>query len=172
MDSASWIEAALLRHEGALLAFAQRITGDLELARDVVQETFVKLCSQERAAVEPQLAEWLYTVCRNAALDVRRKRARRPEAEEHDMERHGDPTSATAALEVQDEGRRALALLARLPEKQQEVLRLRFQGGLSYKEIARVTGESMGNVGWLIHVGLKSLRSSMAGEALEGTVSQ
>ncbi len=171
MNDSSWIESAMARHEGALLVFASRITGDLDLARDVVQETFVKLCSQQRAAIEPQLAEWLYTVCRNAALDVRRRRARHLEAEGSDMTQHSDSTNATLALETKEEGQRAIALLARLPNKQQEVLRLRFQGGLSYKEIARVTGESIGNVGWLIHMGLKSLRERMAGDALEGTVS-
>lgn len=51
-----------------------------------------------------------------------------------------------------------LQMLARLPDNQQEVIRLKFQQGLSYKEISSVTGLSVTNVGFLIHTGLKRLR--------------
>jgi RNA polymerase sigma factor (sigma-70 family) len=166
----SWIHAALERHEAALVGFAARITGDLEAARDVVQETYLKLCAERREAVEPHLAEWLFTVCRRGALDVRRKR-NRAETEVEDMDRHASSDGAVGALEVEEEGARAIALLGRLPEKQREALRLRFQGGLSYKEIARVTDQSIGNVGWLIHMGLKSLREQLAGSPLERRLS-
>jgi RNA polymerase sigma-70 factor (ECF subfamily) len=73
-----------------------------------------------------------------------------------------------AALEQADNLARVRALLARLPHKQQEVLRLKFQHGLSYAEIGRVMQESVGNVGWLIHVGLKQLRAELAAEELKG----
>lgn len=165
----SWIQEALRRHESALLSFAARLTGDLEAARDVVQDTFVKLCAERREAVEPHLAEWLFTVCRNGALDVRR-RSRKAATEGGDMDLHVGAADGVAELETRDASARALELLARLPEAQQEVLRLRFHGGLSYKEIARVTGQSIGNVGWLIHVGLKALRAQLTGGAVEGTV--
>ena len=53
------------------------------------------------------------------------------------------------------------------------MLRLKFRHGLSYKEISRVTQESIGNVGWLIHTGIKKLREELAAkepsdEGLEG----
>ena len=64
-----------------------------------------------------------------------------------------------------------LTLLEGLPAKQQEVLRLKFQAGLSYKEIQRVTGHSIGNVGYLVHVGLRSLRERLSGDALEEVTS-
>jgi RNA polymerase sigma-70 factor (ECF subfamily) len=166
----SWIRAVLERHEGALVGYAARITGDAESARDVVQEAFIKLCAERREAVEPHLAEWLYTVCRRGAIDARRRK--HDGTEVADMDRHASQDGALGALEVEEEGARALALLARLPAKQQEALRLRFQSGLSYKEIARVTEQSIGNVGWLIHVGLRSLRSQLeGGRALERRLS-
>jgi RNA polymerase sigma-70 factor (ECF subfamily) len=59
-----------------------------------------------------------------------------------------------------------MGLLGRLPENQGEVLRLRFQHQLTYKQIADVTGLSVSNVGFLIHTGLKSLRERFAGSAL------
>ena len=48
-----------------------------------------------------------------------------------------------------------------LPANQQEVIRLKFQHGLSYKQIAEVTQLSVSNVGFLIHAGLKTLRQRL-----------
>lgn len=170
MPDSLWIRAALERHESALIAFAARITGDLESARDVAQETFLKLCAERREDVEPRLAEWLFTVCRHAALDLRRRDSRRCATETADMDTHAGTGSTLTEVETQDASTRALVLLGRLPAAQQEVLRLRFHGGLSYKEIARVTGQSIGNVGWLMHMGLRALRAQLAGDAVEGMV--
>ena len=48
-----------------------------------------------------------------------------------------------------------------LPEQQQELLRLRLHDGLSYKQIAQVTGLTASNVGYLLHQAVTSLRLSM-----------
>jgi RNA polymerase sigma factor (sigma-70 family) len=63
-----------------------------------------------------------------------------------------------AEIETSESTKRLLAILGGLPHSQQEVLRLRFQEDLSYKEISAVTRHSVGNVGLLIHAGLKQLR--------------
>ena len=62
------------------------------------------------------------------------------------------------AAEQQDSVDKILSLLAELSANQQEVLRLKFQHGLSYREISAVTGLTETNVGFLIHVGIKRLR--------------
>ncbi len=49
-------------------------------------------------------------------------------------------------------------LVGGLPETQREVVLLKFQNGLSYKEIARVTQHSVSNVGYLLHTAIKTLR--------------
>jgi RNA polymerase sigma-70 factor (ECF subfamily) len=51
-----------------------------------------------------------------------------------------------------------------LPANQREVLYLKFQQGLSYKEIGKVTGHSVSNVGFLIHTGMKTLRGKVASD--------
>ena len=63
------IDLALERYERPLIGYAQSITGDLESARDAVQETFLRLSRQNLAALERRLAPWLFFVCRNCALD-------------------------------------------------------------------------------------------------------
>src|SRR5882724_11887098 len=69
-------EAVLQRFEIPLLQYAVRITGDRERARDVVQETFVKFQRNGAINREDEPATWLFTVCRNAALNVCRKERR------------------------------------------------------------------------------------------------
>src|SRR5690349_14111408 len=68
--------AAVSRFQVPLQAYALKILGDPDRARDVVQETFATLCAQPQVGRNGHLAEWLYRVCRNKALDVRRKEKR------------------------------------------------------------------------------------------------
>ena len=65
-------------------------------------------------------------------------------------------------LERQESAESLLSQIARLPDNQQEVLRLKFQGGLSYAEIANVTGLSKTNVGFLLHRAIGKLRQRVA----------
>jgi len=158
----AWAREAVARFEGPLLLYARRLLHDEEAARDVVQDVFLRLWGQSRAEVDGHLAEWLFTVCRNRALDVLRK--------EHRMTRLNDeqvnnrPSPAPGPLdqaETRDLGERALKLLDALPPNQREVIRLKFQNGFSYQEISRISGHSVSNVGYLIHVGIKTLRGRL-----------
>lgn len=157
-----WIHEALERHEGPLLQYARRFTGDVDRARDVVQETFLRLCRQPQETVEGRVREWLYTVCRNAAMDQHRKETGMKLREQEVVRtRPQDGPAPDDHAENTEQQTRVVELLGGLPARQQEALRLRFQGGLSYKEIARVTDTSIGNVGYLIHMGLMRLRNEM-----------
>ena len=163
-DRDGWVRAAVERFEGPLTRYACRVVGEVETARDIVQETFLKLCGQDRGRVEPHLAEWLFTVCRNRALDVLRKEGRVGRSADPEPRLNVIPAADADPADGQerrDELERVLRVMALLPEAQQEVIRLRFQEGFSYKEISRITGFSVGNVGYLLHMGLKSLRGRL-----------
>ena len=75
-DPNEWIRSAVARFEGPLTLYASRLLGDSDRARDVVQDTFLKLCRQNGEELQDRMAEWLFTVCRNRALDVLRKEGR------------------------------------------------------------------------------------------------
>ena len=62
-----------------------------------------------------------------------------------------------------------MKLLNRLSDKQREVILLKFQQGLSYQEIQKVTGLTSGNIGFLIHTGLKRIREILP-EDLKSTL--
>ena len=158
----SWVRGAVTRFEGPLTLYAARLVGNAETARDVVQETFLRLCVQERAAVEPRLAEWLFTVCRNRALDVLRKESRMTQLSDEKVHHCLSPDpSPLDAVADRDSAAQVLELLERLPSSQREAIRLKFQNGFSYREISRISGHSETNVGYLIHVGLKTLRGQL-----------
>ena len=167
---ADWIRSAVSQFEGPLTRYAVRLVGDADRARDVVQDTFLRLCSQDRFHVEPRLAEWLFTVCRNRSLDVLRKEKRMTRlSDEHARVRPSPDPGPTELVERHDTAAKVLDLLALLPLGQQEVIRLKFQNGFSYQEISRISGHSVGNVGYLIHVGLKTLRGRLADHSAAGT---
>jgi RNA polymerase sigma factor (sigma-70 family) len=164
--AADWVRSAVERFEAPLTAYAGHVLGgDVDRARDVVQEAFLRLIAQDRAKVGPHLTEWLYTVCRNLAIDVRRKERRM------ELLNDADADSATsnaphpgARAELDDAMSHVLRSLRQLPRNQQECIRLKFQGGLSYKQISEVTNLTVTNVGFLIHTGLKTLRQRLAPE--------
>ncbi|MGL5019167.1 MAG: RNA polymerase sigma factor, partial [Luteolibacter sp.] len=68
-----FIEQAMVDHESALIGYASTILNDIDLARDVVQDTFTRLCQQDIGRVSENLKSWLFTVCRNRAFDMLRK---------------------------------------------------------------------------------------------------
>jgi RNA polymerase sigma-70 factor (ECF subfamily) len=155
----SWVRDAVARFEGPLTLYASRLLRDTEAARDVVQETFLKLCGSEPAAIDGHLAEWLFTVCRNRALDVLRKEHRMTQLREEHVLRCLSPEPGPLDVAVRhDLSSRVVELLEALPINQREVVRLKFQNGFSYQEISRISGHSVSNVGYLIHAGIKALR--------------
>lgn len=160
----NWIAAAVREHQAPLVRYVRRMLGgDNDRARDVVQDAFVRLCQQTPADVDDHLAEWLYTVCRNRAVDVLRKEGRMRAFAEGEVERVSarEPRPGHA-LEAAETRAAVMALIDQLPSNQQEVIRLKFQSGFSYKEISRITKLSVSNVGYLIHMAVKQLRQDLA----------
>ena len=172
---AAGVRRAFEEFERPLLGYAARLTGDPEAARDVVQEVFLRLV-REGAQLNGRMPQWLFAVCRNLAIDARKKGGRKttmiaispameatlacprtPEAGEL-IEAAGTGSLSKAAAAPDGASANLLALLETLPENQQEVIRLRLGANLSYKQIAEVTGHSVTNVGFLMHTGLKRLR--------------
>ena len=155
-----WIQEILLQHEGPLLRYAIRMCGDLETARDVVQETFLKLCKQERQSIEDHLVKWLFTVCRNRIFEIHRKEKKMRPLEDWELENESSKSATPAGTAVLNDDVSTLnELMETLPLREQEVLRLKFQNGLSYKEISEITDLSVSHVGVLLHATIKKLRS-------------
>lgn len=79
-----------------------------------------------------------------------------------DMEREPSPEPQPSdAVETSDSSSVVMKIVKTLPENQQDVVRLKFQNGLSYKEIAEITNLSVGNVGFILHTALSSIRQNL-----------
>ncbi len=157
------VHRALIEFESALIGYAASIVKDEDRAKDVVQDTFIKLYEQDPEKVKESLKAWLFTVCRNRCFDVIRKEKRMINVEDDQLtvirDVEDDPSRAA---ERADEHSNVIKFLARLPQNQREVIRLKFEGDMSYKEISQTTQLSVSNVGFLIHAGIKRLRGLLS----------
>ena len=166
-DQHQAIRDAVARYHRPLVAYALNQTGNLQRAQDAAQDTLLRLCQQPAEQLEhdilPRLAPWLFTVCRNAVIDLHRKESRMTAPAPGSSQ----DALATAELspddqaEAHDQQDHLLNLVASLPSHQREVVQLRFQGGLAYKEIAQVTGHSASYVGVLLHDAIIALRQQL-----------
>lgn len=177
--------ALLDRYERPLIRYASSMVGDLDSARDVVQEAFIRLAQEKMGSAEcggrneardsekvngespaiphsalhiPHLEAWLFTVVRHRALDHLRKHSRIIPMTLPD-DRPCTAPGPSATLEQRENADSIFDLLDSLSPNQREVIRLKFQNDLSYREIADVTKLTVTNIGFLIHTGLKKLRA-------------
>lgn len=154
----------LARYERPLLAFARHLAGDVETARDAVQDTFLRYFKNPPVSDDLEgLAPWLFTVCRRLLIDYQRKSKRlipMTAAATLTLDETLDESSPSPAraLETKDDTARLRGLMQSLPERQRELVRLKFEAGLSYRDIASATGLSVTNVGTLLHQAVQSLR--------------
>lgn len=165
-EDAGFLERTFAEQRVPLLRYATRLLGgDVDRARDVVQDTFVKLMAQTHETLDGHVVEWLFTVCRHRALDILRKEGRMKRFADGEAERvsTAEPRPGRE-LEAAETHAALLRLIEHLPPNQQEVVRLKFQNGFSYKEIARITTLSVSNVGFLIHTAVTRLRTEFAAQ--------
>ncbi|MGB7325753.1 MAG: sigma-70 family RNA polymerase sigma factor [Rubripirellula sp.] len=155
------IDEIVDRYQRPLIAYAARMmSGDWQGAQDAVQETFLRLCRETPDHVQNRLAAWLFSVCRSRVIDMQRTSHATPiDASRIPMP---DPSPGPESEAIDAEDRDQLdVLMDRLTPRQQEVIRLRMTAGLSYREIAEVTGLTISNVGFHLHEAVRSLRTAI-----------
>jgi RNA polymerase sigma-70 factor (ECF subfamily) len=158
-DTHGWILEAVDLYELPLQRYARRLLGDFDLAADVVQHAFVKLCEQSQAALEGRVAPWLFRVCRNRALDHLRQSGRETSIDDCDRPSGSRSVAADPArhAEQHDLVGRLRELLQELPTPQRESIDLWCEG-FTHRQIAEITGRSEVHVRVLTHRGLSALR--------------
>lgn len=163
LDRERWVGELLDQLEAPLLRYAVRLVGELETARDMVQDAFLRLCKQEASPLIGREREWLYAVVRNRAIDHLRKEGRMHATDaERFAETPGESAGPDAGMQAADRGAVLRQHVDRLPPRDQELLRLKFQDDLSYAAIAEITGLSVSHVGVILHHAIRKLRERMA----------
>ena len=144
------------KHRERLFAYLMRSTGDYYLSGDILQESFTRYL--EKYGEEGQNPALLYTIARNALVDGHRKQGRdAPLCEEQAHPQHNPETH----LAVREDYRRVLAAMQKLAPEERDTLSLVVSSDMSYREIARITGTSEGNVKVRVHRARVRLRKMM-----------
>jgi RNA polymerase sigma factor (sigma-70 family) len=141
-------------HSAALVLYAQQWCDTPE---DVVQQVFLLLVQQTTSP--SNAVGWLYCVVRNRALDASRS-SRRKSRRETAVAHRGEPWFETTVGEHHDAAA-ATEALKRLPADQREAIVARLWGGLSFDEIAQLTGSSASTVYRCYQRGLVALRERL-----------
>jgi len=160
------IEELFVALESPLLAYAMRLVGQVELAEDIVQEAFMRLHAQFEDVREPK--KWLYRTVHNLALNQRRDSGKivALNLKDSDGDGMGDATDPQPLPDEQIARLEGIGLvrlsLEALDKRSRELVRLKFNEGLSYKEIAGRTGLTVSHVGYLLHHAIKAVADELA----------
>ena len=162
---ASLLEEAFARHQAELLGTLYYLVGNLEDARDALQEAFVKCWRHQEQVVEVEnLKAWIFRIALNTGRDIRetawrRKRQGLPEDEGSIASHAAGPTDI---VEHDERLARLRTALKQLRPEEQEVFLLRQNGELTYEEIAETIGVPTGTVKTRMRLALSRLREVLA----------
>jgi RNA polymerase sigma-70 factor (ECF subfamily) len=133
---------------------------DRAAAEDVTAQAFERAYRKRRTyrPARGSIDAWLFGIARNAALDELRKRKRRATLEAEPEDTGSAPPEDQAELALRRETVRAA--LASLDGQERDLIALKFAGGLSNGEIARVLRLSESNVGTRLHRTITKLREA------------
>lgn len=158
------------RYRRELFSFLARFTGDVALADDVFQETFLQLhVSATKFDMSRRLKPWLFTIAANKARDAMRRRTRRQAVPLDAQVSQDDDQSASyadlmpadipAPLEtlMNQETRQAVQnIVSQMPENLRIVLVLSYFSDMAYKDIAEVVQAPLGTVKSRLHTAVKA----------------
>lgn len=171
-------------HVDRIFRFAQRLCGQTEDAKDLVQDTFLNAYrGLGRFRGEAQVSTWLYTIASRACLRMRRKRKGEPDRE-LSLDEFIPTSNGEFRLQIPTEGltpEEALAnkqlrsaldhAIQRLPRKYRLVLVLRDMEGLSAKEVGAIMGLNERAVKSRLHRARLFVRKELSAKGFAGNPS-
>ena len=158
--------------ESPLIAYAYQILRDREEARDQVQEAFKRMIAQVETIEHPKA--WLYRTVRNLCISHIRKHQRiQKEGEEKQLDflaaqidGTGHSNNPAEKLERSEKINRVVHFVSLLPEDSKNLLKMKFDKKLSYREISEKTGLTEGNVGYKLHHLIHDLAVELKAEGI------
>lgn len=147
------------RHHHALYAFLLRLSSDPGTAEDLVQDVFLRVLKYRKSFRSGSPFEpWVYTLARNAAIDLHRRRGAAPLDEEEELEEHPSPAPGVheTAVGRQSAGHLRAAFRALTTEQREVLVLARFEGR-PYVDIAERLGCSVGAVKLRVHRAVRRL---------------
>lgn len=160
VDDHDWGEF-FARYEAMAVRFARGLTHDPHSAADLFQEAARAVCEftqdGRRFASPAHARNYLFKVIRNLAIDANRA----PRSAELDVEPTTTTVGGAQLAERRERGDALRRALADLPPTEREALNLRFDGGLSYREIADRTRTSVSTLQARVESALEKIRQRL-----------
>lgn len=128
-----------------LCVFSNSYLNSLDLARDVVQDVFIKIWdNKENFFIKQSLKAYLYQAVRNQSINAIQKKRQKQRLENRLLKRHEIAESINeidaSSLNTEELAEKVWKLVGDLPERRRTIFILYRKHGLSYKEIAAVLG--------------------------------
>lgn len=159
------------RYSSRIYNFAYRFLRNSEAAEDATQEVFVKMLKHaSQFHGDAKLSTWLFSITANWCRDYLRKADNKAKEAEDVLYTIPAPSEHAPDRNLerrQDEQRIQRALSALTPEQREAILLSRYQG-LSYAEIAQISGCSEGAVKTRVFRAMETLKKALAGDARGG----
>jgi len=154
------------RYQAPLIHFLRRTLGSDEDVFDCAQDAFLAAYRNlNRYSEEHPFRAWLYTIARNKALDLVRKRRREvPLTLNENMVDH-QPLPEEVYL-FNEQATMLAEVLKELPDHYGQALYLRFHQELSYEEIALVLDVPVSRIKTYLHRGKEKLRQNLERRAI------
>jgi RNA polymerase sigma-70 factor (ECF subfamily) len=140
---------ALYSSYGRLVyAVAHRVLGRHDLAEEATQQTFVRAWqAADRIDVDRDLAPWLSTIAKRAAIDIYRREARRPTSTLADVSAHDAAVvSLPPEMDALDAVWQVRRAIDELPPDEAVVIRMQHLEGMTQVEVADSLGIAVGTV--------------------------
>lgn len=166
-DSGQKLETMFRDAQGELLGTLFYVVGNMDDARDAMQEAFLK-CWRNRDQVDQvaNLRAWVFRITLNTGRDCRKaawNRRRQSILEDSSMVSISNkPDAGLLKAEEQDSLRQAVQ---KLRPQEQEVFLLRQNGALSYEQIAQATSLPLGTVKTRMRTAIRQLREAVGGQS-------
>lgn len=145
----SAISQLIERHSRRVRDYIRMMVKDRDVAEDIFQETFIKavrVIDEGRYVDSGKFLSWILRIAHNQVIDHFRAQKQEKSVSESDAGydvlgtlRFAEPT-VEDRLVCEQVARDVRGLVELLPEEQREVVRMRYYGNLSFKEIAEQTG--------------------------------
>ncbi len=143
----------------AIFRYCLLRVSDRELAKDIAQETLMKVWQYAQKGPEIlNLRAFMFKTAKNLVIDQYRKK--KVTSLDGLMEQGFDVGAEISETLIDKiDGERAMAFLGTIPEKYRDAIYMQYVEGLSVKEIAEISDETENNISVRIHRGLQKLRS-------------
>jgi RNA polymerase sigma-70 factor (ECF subfamily) len=159
------LEGAFVCYQSELLGMLYHMVGNMEDARDALQETFVK-CWRSRDKVEEvrNLKAWVFRIALNTARDMRQtawRRRKKPLPEDETAIESGRDGPETQ-VEHNEQMMMVREAVSQLRAEEQEVFLLRQNAQMTYEQIAEAIGIPTGTVKTRMRLAILKLRETLA----------